>query len=142
MMGMARRARSFPDRDGGGMERLDPIEAYADLPPGEQARFLTRLAWELTLVGREYYTPGTEELTDPRALRAVNELQHSITQHVRALLENDARRYPDDVLVRGILDDTPDRSGLRRRVRDAFAAAYRYVRPEAAPAPRRTPAET
>jgi hypothetical protein len=113
------------------MKKFDPVEAYASLPAADQARLLTRLAWELTLVGRAYYMPGTEELADPAALRAVNELQHQITQHVLALLDDNPRRYPDDVLIRCIVDDTPDRAGLRPAVRDAFAAAYRHVRPEA-----------
>src|SRR5262245_37534624 len=104
------------------MAIVNPHEAFANLHASEQVRFLVRFSWELTLVGRNYYAVGTEELTEPRALRAVNELQHQISQHVRALLENDDSRYPDDVFVSIILDDgTPAIPGFSELVNYAFA---------------------
>jgi hypothetical protein len=119
------------------MGSFKPIEAFITLSPPEQARFLMRLAWELTIVARSYYVPGTEDLTDAAAVRAVNELQHKIASHALAILDDDPRRYPDDVLVQIVFDDVPDRPDLRSLVRTAFARAYQFVRADRPTAPPR-----
>ena len=110
----------------------DPLAALQSLSVADQIRLLTRLTWELTIVARYYYVPGTEELSSPWAVRAVNELQHTISSQARALLEDDPHRYPDEVLITILIEGTPERDGLRDLVRQAFASAYRWVRPEAA----------
>jgi hypothetical protein len=106
------------------------IEAFANLQASDQIRFLVRLSWELTLVGRNFYVVGTDELTEPRALRTLNELQHQISQHVLKLLEEDEERYPDDVFVNIILDHRetaiPQFSDL---IDSAWERAFRSVGP-------------
>jgi ketosteroid isomerase-like protein len=74
--------------------------AFAALAPGGQARFLALLAHDTTVWARSSYP---ELLEDSRLvmerLRACNELQHRVTAQLAHLLEQDPRRYPDDVLV-------------------------------------------
>jgi hypothetical protein len=95
------------------------VSEFRGLPPGSQVEALVRLAYELTLVGREAYEPGAQSLRHPQRLRAVNEVQHRITSHVLALLAADPRRYPDEVLASIILEhDDPE---LRRQIAAAFA---------------------
>jgi hypothetical protein len=89
------------------------------LPERSQVETLIRFAYELTLVGRDTYVPGSVELRHPQRLRAINELQHVINSHVRALLMDDSRRYPDEVLVAIILEENDPELG--RQIAEAFA---------------------
>jgi len=96
------------------------VDQFRSLPPASQIEALVRLAYELTIVGRDTaYEPGSLDLRHPRRLRALNEVQHKITSHVVALLATDPGRYPDDVLASIILEQ--DDSELRRQVAAAFA---------------------
>jgi hypothetical protein len=112
------------------MVKSSVLEAYTVLTPSERVRFLLRLAWRLTVVARNYYIPQSEELADPVAVRAINELQHRITAHALAVLEDNPKRYPDDVFLGIVLDDTSERNELRDRVRYAFAETHVEIRPE------------
>jgi hypothetical protein len=95
------------------------VNEFRGLPPGSQVEVLVRLAYELTLVGREAYEPGSLALRHPQRLRALNEVQHRVTSHVLALLAADPHRYPDEVLAAVILEqDDPD---LSRQIAAAFA---------------------
>jgi hypothetical protein len=49
-------------------------------------RFLARLSFEITIAGRNSYEAGTDELTNPRQLRQVNEIQHRVTACLSQLL--------------------------------------------------------
>jgi hypothetical protein len=94
------------------MDTAPLAEAYRGLPPASQAETLARLAHELTVVARDTYEPGSLDLRDPQRLRRLNEIQHRVTGHLRALLADDPHRYPDDVLVAIILDeDDPELAG-------------------------------
>jgi hypothetical protein len=95
------------------------IAAFRSLPPAAQLETLVRLAWELTIAGRDTYDPSSQELRHPGRLRALNEVQHRVTAHMLALLTDDAGRYPDEVLAAIVLEqDDPE---LRRQVAAAFA---------------------
>jgi hypothetical protein len=48
--------------------------------------FLARLSFEITIAGRNSYEAGTDELTNPRQLRRVNEIQHRVTACLSQLL--------------------------------------------------------
>jgi hypothetical protein len=94
-------------------------QALQELPPAAQAEALVRFAYELTLLGRDAYEPGTLELRHPRRLRSLNEIQHHVATHVLALLTADPGRYPEEVLVAIFLEqDDPE---LQQRVAAAFA---------------------
>jgi hypothetical protein len=86
----------------------------------EQREFLAWLAFELTIVARDSYEVGGDGLTDARRVRRINEVQHRVTSFLSALLRNDLRRYPEDVLINIILNH-PDDTTLEWQVREAFA---------------------
>ena len=82
------------------------IAAYAALSTDRQIRLLAEYASWLTIIARGTYVAGTEDIADPRRLRMLNEVQHRVTGHLCKLLAHDARRYPDDAIVRiAIADD-------------------------------------
>ena len=58
------------------------------LPLECQLRFLARLSFELTVAGRASYEVGTDDLTHPRQLRRVNEIQHRVAACLSQLLDN------------------------------------------------------
>lgn len=93
--------------------------AYQSLPSAAQVEALVRFAYELTLVGRDTYKPGTLELQHPGRLRSLNEMQHRVASHVLALLTDDPGRYPDEVLVSAFLEQ--DDAELRPQVAAALA---------------------
>lgn len=45
------------------------------------------MAWELTISARSAYVFGTDEVARPRALRAINEVQHRVTQTLLRALD-------------------------------------------------------
>jgi hypothetical protein len=83
----------------------EAVSAYEKLPLDGQIRVLAEYAHNLTVIARGTYVPGTEDIAYPRRLRMLNELQHRVTGHIRHLLANHAKRYPDDVLVRIIIGE-------------------------------------
>ena len=111
--------KSFPKENGPEMNVHHAIKTFHDFSCDEQIDFLVRLAHELTILARDAYEVGGNGLTDPSRLRVVNELQHRVTAFLIALRKDDARRYPDDVLIRTILQH-PEEPGLQRQLRDAF----------------------
>src|SRR4051794_34034111 len=87
----------------------EAVTAYSSLSSELQLRVLADYAWELTVVARGTYVPGTEDIADPRRLRMLNEVQHRVIAHICHLLANELRRYPDDVLTRTVIhEDDPE----------------------------------
>src|SRR5436853_3649579 len=78
-------------------QAIERLRSYA---PEEQIDFLLDFAHELTIGARDTYAVGEEGLTDPARMRRINEVQHRILGFIIALRRNDARRYPEDTLVR------------------------------------------
>lgn len=95
------------------------IVTFCSFGSQEKAKFLLRLAHALTVLARDTYEVGKEGVTRPTRLGLIDELQLRITSFVLALLENDPKRYPDDVLVKIILDH-PEDQGLQRQVEEEF----------------------
>ena len=52
------------------------------LPHGQRTELLARLAHTLTICARDTYEVGTENVVEPRVLRAYNELLHRVTGSV------------------------------------------------------------
>jgi len=96
------------------------ITVFVSFSSDEKAEFIAQLIYELTLVARESYEAGGYGLDDPKRMRRINELQHHTSAYLSALLRSDAGRYPDEVLVRIILDQ-PDDPALGRQLRKTFA---------------------
>ncbi|HLL16925.1 MAG TPA: hypothetical protein VK388_17830 [Pyrinomonadaceae bacterium] len=96
------------------------ITAFISYSSDEKAEFIAQLIYELTLLARESYETGGDGLDDPKRVRHINELQHHTSAYLSALLRSDAGRYPDDVLVRIVLDHADD-PGLSRQLLKTFA---------------------
>ena len=96
------------------------ITVFVSFSSDEKAEFIAQLIYELTLVARESYEAGGDGLNDPGRVRRINELQHRTSAYLSALLRNDTGRYPDDVLVRIILDQSDD-PALGQQLRKTFA---------------------
>jgi hypothetical protein len=113
------------------MKTLEPALAFSQMPRENNIRFLSRLAFELTIVGRDSYIPQTEDLSHPAHLRAINELQHKILSYLCALTSNDRALYPDNVLIAIILEAGKDVI-QRSQVHDAFDRALSSIPVESA----------
>jgi len=100
-------------------------ELFAKLEPVAQLRLLALFGHELTIVARETYEAGSEDVVEPQRLRRINEIQHRVLGHINKLLDGDAERYPDDVLISILLDH--DDPVLRPRLETAFERASFYV---------------
>ena len=96
------------------------ITVFVSFSSDEKAEFVAQLIYELTLVARESYEAGGDGLDDPKRVRHINELQHHMSAYLSALLRSDTRRYPDDVLVRIVLEHADD-PALSRQLRETFA---------------------
>ncbi|HVF51788.1 MAG TPA: hypothetical protein VNA19_17015 [Pyrinomonadaceae bacterium] len=102
------------------MKSKQAIEVFISYSQREKEEFLAGLIYELTIVARDSYEVGGEGLTNPQRVRRLNEVQHRVSSFLCALLCNDSKRFPDDVLVSLILEH-PDDEALERELRAAFA---------------------
>jgi hypothetical protein len=104
------------------MTMTDAIAFYSSLSDDEKLEFLLHLSHELTIVARDTYAVGSEEVVHPARLRALNEIQHRLLAHARALHSKDPERYPEDVLMNWILGDETD-PVLHQQLCSTFARA-------------------
>ena len=104
------------------MNTSDAVASFSALGSDGKACFLALLAHELTIVARHTYEVGGNSLTDPGRMRAMNEVQHGLLGFLAALLMDDPRRYPDEVLVRIVLEH-PDNAVLQQQLSEAFGRA-------------------
>jgi hypothetical protein len=98
----------------------EAISVFSAYSIEEKKEFLAQMVYELTVVARGCYEAGAEGLTDPQRLRRINEVQHRVSAFLWALLRDDPRRYPDDVLIKIVLEQ-PDDEVLRCELRETFA---------------------
>ncbi len=105
----------------------EAIEIFSNLTVDEQKSFLAHFSHYLTVVARDAYEPGTENVANQPKMRRINEMQHRISSHLLALLENDSERYPDDVLIRIILEHSSNKV-FELEIKRAFEqVAKRYT---------------
>jgi hypothetical protein len=95
------------------------IETFCKYSSQGKTNFLLELAHTLTILARDTYEVGRDGLADPTRLRRINELQHRVMSFLIALMKDDARRYPDDIFVRLILEH-PEDLELQRQLVEAF----------------------
>jgi hypothetical protein len=95
------------------------IETFCHYSPQEKTHFLIQFAHALTILARDTYAVGEESLTNPSRLRIINELQHRVTSFLIALTKNEAKRYPDDVLLR-ILLEHPEDPDLQQQLQETW----------------------
>jgi hypothetical protein len=93
------------------------IDTFCKYAPQQKIDFLVQFAHALTILARDTYAVGEDGLTNPSRLRIMNELQHRVTGYLIALRKNDLKRYPDDVLVRMILEH-PEDLDLQRQLQE------------------------
>jgi hypothetical protein len=81
-----------------------PANAFAALTPEQQIRFLATFGHNLTIAARSTYAFQSPEVANPKGLRAINELQHRLFNHLRALQTPGSFRFPDDLFIARMLD--------------------------------------
>ncbi|MFO1429555.1 MAG: hypothetical protein U1F76_05350 [Candidatus Competibacteraceae bacterium] len=101
------------------MNIYDAIDTFSHCSLQEKSDFLIRLAHALTILARETYEVGGEGLSQPRRLRLINEIQHRVMGFLVSLREPETRRYPDEVLVRIILEH-PEDADLQQQIWKMF----------------------
>jgi hypothetical protein len=95
------------------------IEIFHNYSSQEKIDFLVHLAHAFTILARDTYEVEGEGLTQPSRLRRINEVQHRVLGSLIALMKQEAKRYPDDVLVRLLLEHPEDRD-LQQQLQEAF----------------------
>lgn len=98
----------------------EAIAAFSSYSLTERKEFLAHLLYELTIVARDNYEVEGNGLTDSQRARCINEIQHRVSAFLWSLLRGDARHYPDDVLIKIILEQPGD-PVLERQLSEAFA---------------------
>jgi hypothetical protein len=111
-------------------------QVFCELKREQKIQYLLRLGSMLTVVGREAYEPQTENLLDPPWLREVNEIQHRILGYLVGLT-HDGPRYPDDILIRIVLEGGASNRQLRARVLEACLQCLPLQEPAANGTPAR-----
>lgn len=104
----------------------EAIAVFSSYTQSEKKEFLAQLMYELTIVVRDSYEVGADGLTNPQRVRRVNEVQHRLSAFLGKLLRDDPQRYPDDSLVRIVLEQTGDEI-LEQQMLAAFAHAHRLI---------------
>jgi hypothetical protein len=102
------------------MTNEEAIAIFASYSLAEKEEFIAQFIYELTIVGRGTYVVGQDGLTEPQRLRLINEVQHRLSAYLLALLRHNERRFPDDVLLRIVLEWGNDHE-LEQQLRATFA---------------------
>lgn len=102
------------------MTTEEAIAVFSSYSPAEKQDFLAQLMHELTIIARDSYEVGRDGLTNPHRVRLVNEIQHRISAFLLALLRDDPQRYPDESLIRIILEQPADEI-LRWQLSEGFS---------------------
>jgi hypothetical protein len=82
------------------MSDEEAIRRFSGLSEPKQTLVLARFAWELTVLARDGYQPGSDQIANGALVRDLNELQHRVTSAIVDRLSSRKERYPDEVLVR------------------------------------------
>lgn len=88
----------------------EAIEIFSSFTADEQKSFLAYFSHYLTVITRDAYEVGTENITNQSKMRWINEIQHQLSSHLLALLENNSERYADDVLIRILVEHSKDKA--------------------------------
>ena len=96
------------------------IEIFRNYSPQEKIDFLVHLAHALTILARDTYEIGGDDLTHPSRLLRITEVQHRVLSTIIVLMKHEAKHYPDEVLVRRVLEHPEDRD-LQEQLQQAFS---------------------
>jgi len=81
------------------LTQTDCEEILEGMAPLEQARFLAILGHWLTIVARGTYVVMSEEVRDPKTLRALNEIHHRIYAQINGLVSHRVATFPPDAMA-------------------------------------------
>lgn len=98
----------------------EAIAVFSSYSREEKKEFLARLIYELTIVTRDSYEVRRDGLSNPERVRRINEIQHRASAFLWALLCDDERRYPDEILIKIVLEQ-PEDDALARQINEVFA---------------------
>src|SRR5262249_47705288 len=101
------------------MNMSQAIAEFCHCSSEKRFNFLLRFSYTLPIVARDTYAAGEDGLTHPPRLRRINEVQHRVLGFLIALQQGDVRRYPEDVLVK-IMIEHPEDPDLRRHLQEVF----------------------
>ena len=104
------------------MDTPTAISRFGSSGKEVQLRLLARFGHNLTVEARDTYVPQTDQVHTPSRLRAINEIQHRVLGHIYSLLINSEQRYPDEVIVKIMLEH--DDHQLRAQTSRAFEEAW------------------
>ena len=102
------------------------IRNFKELSAIDKARFLARFMYELTLDGRNFYSPNSTQDIDAGKLRFINEVQHRVTRFIEQILIDDPARSPDDMMLRLLLAPRAEKS-IETLVHTAYARTIQAV---------------
>ncbi|MBM3224871.1 MAG: hypothetical protein FJZ47_13850 [Candidatus Tectomicrobia bacterium] len=95
------------------------IEKFRTFSPQEKMDMLVHLAHALTILARDTYIVTGEGVAEPARLRRITEVQHRLLGALIALMKQETTRYPDEVLVRLVLEHSDDQ-GLQDQLLETF----------------------
>lgn len=95
------------------------ISRYLTLSDHDRIEVLIQFAHELTILARDTYDEGSPQVLHAQRFRAINEIQHRILSHTRALWHRDSARYPEEVLTQMILEQ--DDPILKHQIQHLFS---------------------
>jgi len=102
------------------------IRNFSDLSSIDKARFLSRFMYELTLDGRNFYSPNNTQGIDAIKLRFINEVQHRVTRFIEQILIDDPARSPDDVMLKLLLAPRAEKT-IENLVHTAYSRTIQAV---------------
>jgi hypothetical protein len=108
------------------VDLAEATKAFEALTAEQQLRFLAFFGHNLTVAARDTYVFQAPGVRAPQRLRAINEIQHRVFGHLRALLNEGEWRYPGDAFVGILLDHEDDH--LRAQAVWCFEDALKRVR--------------
>ena len=102
------------------------IRHFSDLSPLDQARFIARFMYELTLEARNFYAPSGEQAIDANKLRFINEIQHRLTRFIEQILIDDPARTSNDAMLRLLLAPRAEKT-IEKLVQSAYVRTIQAV---------------
>ena len=73
------------------------LERYISLPQEDKILWLSYLMFYISVIGRIYYVPMSDEVKNPPALRRLNELLHRIASFQISIISKIKAQIPDEI---------------------------------------------
>jgi hypothetical protein len=77
--------------------------------------WLARIAHYITVSARSTYVPGTEDIKEPKVLRAYNELLHRVTSSLTHHIKGEDDKFPIDAVL-ATMQEFADRFGRQSEI--------------------------